>query len=116
MKVIDARSGREVKIGDTIDWGDGEQITLLDVDPGLFSASAIVRITHRDHSKSVLEPSGESTEIVGYYNDGRVEAVQSPLLRVVKPGPLVTIVREIPLQVKWTHPRFFFQHVAFIAS
>lgn len=103
MKVIDARSGREVKIGDTIDWGDGEKITLLDVYPGLFSASALVRITYRDDSKAELAPIGRDGE--GFRR-----------VRVVKPGPLVTSTREEPLTVKWLHPNYMFQHVAFINS
>lgn len=107
MRVIDARSGHEVRIGQTIDWGDGESLTLLDVDPGLFSASAIVRITHRDESKAVYE-NDDSFGV-------RAGAVVVPL-RVVKPGPLVTITREIELRVRWLHPAFRFQHVAFIPS
>lgn len=87
MRVIDARSGHEVKIGQTIDWGDGESITLLDVDPGIFSASAIVRITHRDYSRTI--------DLGKAY---------------------VTITREVPLRVRWTHPAFFLQHVAFLDS
>lgn len=87
MKVIDARSGREMKIGDTIDWGDGERITLLDVDPGLFRATALVRITHRDYSCQI--------DLGKAY---------------------VTITREVELAVRWLHPSYRFQHVAFIAS
>jgi hypothetical protein len=34
----------------------------------------------------------------------------------VRPGPLVTIVREVPLQVRWLHPNYFMQHVAFLPS
>lgn len=107
MRVIDARSGHEVKIGQTIDWGDGESITLLDVDPGIFSASAIVRITHRDESNAVYARDDR----YGVDPTGRIEA-----LRVVKPGPLVTITRELKLRVRWLHPAFRFQHVAFIPS
>lgn len=82
MKVIDARSGQEMKIGDTASYPDGESVTLLDFYPGLFSASALVRIRYRAY------PSNE----------------------------IVTSTREEPLTVRWLHPSYRFQHVAFINS
>ena len=88
MKVIDARSGKEMVIGDVVDYGNGERLKLLDVDEGLFSATAFVEHTHRDYSVHV---------------------------EVGKP-PLVTRRAQIPLHVRWTHHRFFLQHVAFIPS
>lgn len=45
MKVIDARSGKEMKIGDRVSYPGGESVRLVDVDPGLFSASAVVETT-----------------------------------------------------------------------
>lgn len=116
MKVIDARSGKEVKIGDRIEWGDGEFVKLLDVESGLFSASAFVEIGQIDHTRDVLEPLPRVIPITGQWKDGRTETVLSQQYRVVKNGPIVTIKRQIPLTVKWLHPSFLFQHVAFINS
>jgi hypothetical protein len=95
MKVIDARSGRELRIGDTVDRGDGEKLTLIDIDEGLFSASAFVEWTYRDYSES--RPLDELAHRRGL-------------------APLVSLRRQIPLQVRFTHPRYFLQKVAFIPS
>ena len=65
-------------IGMKVDYGDGESLRLVDVEPGLFSASAFVEMSYRDHS--------------------------------------TTLMRQIPLQVRWMHPKYFLQHVAFIQS
>lgn len=116
MRVIDARSGKDMKIGDTVEYGDGESTTLLDVYPGLFSASALIRMTYRDFTKSVTEPTGEFDEMEGMWADGRHEVARVERLRVVDPGPLVSSAREVPLTVRWLHPSFFLQHVAFINS
>ena len=43
MRIIDARTGAEVKVGGTVDYGDGDGWTLLKVDEGIFRASALVR-------------------------------------------------------------------------
>ena len=87
MKVIDARSGTEMHIGDIVDHGDGESITLLDVKPGWLSAAARVRLVKND----TMMRAGDSWHPV-------------------------TNTFWMPLQVRWTHPRFFLQHVAFLAS
>lgn len=97
MKVIDARSGREVLLGERIDYGDGEWIRLVDVDPGLFSASAVVETCFVDHSKSSFAGTRGSLE-------------------VVEKGPLVQMTQQVPLIVRWFHPRFFGQHVAFLPT
>lgn len=46
MKIIDARSGEEFQVGDTIVHPDGESVTLLDVKPGLLRAEAHVQRTY----------------------------------------------------------------------
>lgn len=82
MKVIDARSGHEMQIGETISYPEGESITLLEVEPGIFRARVRVR-------------------------------------RVVRMWPahsLETQEARVPLQVRWTHPAFLLQHVAFLPS
>lgn len=50
MKVIDARTGREVLVNQTINYGDGESTTLLAVLPGILQARAKMRMTYRDYS------------------------------------------------------------------
>lgn len=51
MRVIDSRSGKELAVGDTVQWGDGERLTLVDVDTGVLSASAFVDMIVRDHGQ-----------------------------------------------------------------
>lgn len=116
MRVIDARSGNEMVIGQTVEYGDGEKLTLVDVDAGLFSATAVVEHTYRDFTKERREPTGETSEMVGIWADGQREVAYSPTFRVIEKEPLVTRKAQIPLAVRWTHPRFFLQHVAFIPS
>lgn len=41
--MIDARSGKEMAVGDAVDYSDGESIVLLEVDPGILRARARVR-------------------------------------------------------------------------
>ena len=82
MKVIDARSGQEARLGVRIDYTDGEWVKVIDVEPGLFSAAATVETCMLDY----------------------------------RTGQLRTMVQQVPLQVRWTHPRYFLQHVAFLPS
>lgn len=84
MRVIDTRSGHEMRLGDTVSYPDGEYVKLLDVDEGLLSANAVVEYVYRDFSKPER--------------------------------PLVRAQRQIPLTVRFTHPSFFLQKVAFIPS
>lgn len=81
MKVIDTRSGKEMAVGQNVEYPEGESITLLEVDPGILRARARVR-------------------------------------RVIPTWPAGVMTREdwVPLQVRWTHPGFLLQHVAFIPS
>jgi len=81
MRVIDARSGQEMAIGERIDYQDGESVTLLEVRPGLLRAEALARTVHRTPE-----------------------------------GRLATAQAWVPLVVRWTHPRFLFEHVAFFPS
>ena len=85
MKIIDARSGQEMQIGQTISYPGGESVTLLEVEPGIWSARARARTVSRDWSRAA-------------------------------DGPLVVREDWGPLQVRWTHPAFFLQHVAFFPS
>ena len=65
MKVIDARSGKELLIGQRVDWGSGEGIMLLDVSEGFFSAAARVRIT-TDNGRGLVTQEMDSPLVVRY--------------------------------------------------
>lgn len=81
MRVIDARSGEEMTVGKTVNYGDEENLTLLAVRPGLLTARALVRTRTRHFDGALRE--GETW---------------------------------VDLAVRYTHPAFFAQHVAFIPS
>jgi len=83
MRVIDARSGQTLTIGQRVEYPDGEWLELVDVEPGVLSASAFIRTACRD-------PGGS--------------------------GRVAVLSRQIPLTVRWLHPSFMFEHVAFIPS
>jgi hypothetical protein len=83
MKVIDTRTGGEVKVGDTVRYGEDEAFTLLDVDESLFSATATINRTFR------------------HFQTGEL---------------VVNLNEQIPLEVRFFHPAFFLQKVAFIPS
>jgi hypothetical protein len=74
LRVIDARSGVEVRLGDTVRYGEGDFWRLLDLEHGLAWATAWI--------------------------DGEYDG------QAFGPKPL-------PLQVRFTHPGFFLQRVAF---
>lgn len=95
MKIIDARSGQEMTIGQTISYTDGESVTLLEVEPGILQARARARTVHRDMTK--LQSAG-----FGVIDMSKL--------------PLITQEQWVPLTVRWTHPAFFLQHVAFFPS
>ena len=74
MRVIDARSGQEVSVGETIRYAEGDFWTLVDLEHGWTWAHALV---------------------VGELHGKRF-------------GP-----SWLPLTVRFTHPGFFLQRVAF---
>jgi len=74
MRVIDARTGAEVREGSRLAHEPGWTYEILRIHPGILKASATVR--HLESGK----------------------------------------VSEQPLAVRWTHPSFFLQHVAFVPS
>lgn len=85
MKVIDARSGKEMRIGDVVNYPDGEWIRLISVDEGILSATAVI----------------DTSEIAYPPGDGR---------------KLVRRTKKIPLGVRYLHPSYMFQKIAFIPS
>lgn len=86
MRVLDPRSGRELQVGDRVEYGDGEAVTLLDVKPGLVWARARVKLEMRDYDD---EAAG-------------------------MPPRMVTTEEWVDLQVRWIHPDYFMQWVAFL--
>lgn len=88
MMIIDAHTGKEMQIGDTVDHDDGCIITLLDVRPGFFDASALIQIAYSDPA------SGEP---------------------VMRDGVTARTLWQ-PLHVRWTHPCFFLKHVGFLPT
>lgn len=116
MKVIDARSGKLMQIGDVVEYSDGEYLRLIDVDHGFFWASAIVEMGVIDHTKDELELEPLAKIVPIRYELAGLSVQPTASYRVVKPGPIVKIRREVPLVVRYMHPNFRFQHVAFIPS
>lgn len=67
--------------------------------------------------QTVRYPGGEWLRLDGYqagFFQGRA-TITSTLLEPTS-GRLVTATQIVPLVVRWTHPGFFLQHVAFIPS
>lgn len=101
MLVVDAQSGQswEVSASETtvfekgrvprVNYGDGEYLEVLIVEPGTFRARARIRAARFDWSREV---NGDPK------------------------GFLVTREQWVPLQVRWFHPGFLKEHVAFIPS
>lgn len=87
MKIIDARAGEELRPGKTVSYGRGEKLRVIMVDEqGLFRAKAFVETTYRDFSRADRDP------------------------------PLVKMTQWVPLDVRFMHPRYLFERVAFIPS
>lgn len=96
MKIIDARSGEVMTLGKVVSYGSGEQLRLIDLDEGLFSARALIEATYRDFSRMAERPGDQGM----------------PRER----GSLVTSRQWVPLAVRFMHPSYKFQRVAFIPS
>ena len=96
MKIIDARSGEEVTLGKVVSYGGGEQLRLIDVDEGLFSARALIETTYHDYTRTLRRPGDQGA--------------------VRERGPRVTSRQWVPLVVRFTHPGHMFQRVALIPS
>lgn len=97
MKIIDARSGEVMTPGKTVTYGtSGEKLRVIDVDEGLFSAHALIETTYRDYSRT-----GERASDQGATRDR---------------DPLVTTTRWVALTVRFMHPSYMFERVAFIPS
>jgi hypothetical protein len=87
VKIIDARSGEVMRPGKTVSYGGGEKLRVVVVDEqGLFRAQALVETTYRDYSRTDQKPT------------------------------LVTKTQWVPLSVRFMHPAYPFERVAFIPS
>lgn len=90
-RIIDANTGKEVQIGGTFRNVDGE-VTIHEVEIGLFSGRALVSI---DGSATVwMTPEGE----------------------IPNPHPVNVDRKWGALAIRYTHPSYFLQKVAFIPS
>jgi hypothetical protein len=96
VKIIDMRSGEVMTLGKIVSYGGGEKICVIDVDEGLFSVRALIETTYRDYSRSESRPSDQ-----GARRDR---------------DPLVTARHWVSLGVRFMHPSYMFQRVAFIPS
>ena len=96
MKIIDTRSGEIMTPGKIVFYGGGEKIRVIDVDQGLFSARALIETTYCDYSRPAYRSSDQGT------------------LR--ERDPLVTSQQWVSLDVRFMHPSYMFQRVAFIPS
>lgn len=87
VKIIDARSGEVMVPGKVVAYGGGEKLRVVTIDEGgLFRARALIESTYRDYSKGV------------------------------DAAPLVTTSQWVPLTVRFLHPSFPLERVAFIPS
>lgn len=87
MKIVDARSGEVMTPGKTVSYGGGEKLRVIFVEEkSLFSAQAFVETTYRDYSCSDQKPAFVKTS------------------------------QWVPLAVRFMHPSYLFERVAFIPS
>ncbi len=96
MRVIDAHTGLEVHVGDRI----------ASPDPSVFATP--------EHSRSRMARGLRDN----YYE---VIAIRPGLFRATMDALFVEggqrrVMRNLPLTVRWTHPKYLFKHVAFVNS
>ena len=96
VKIIDARSGEVMTPGKIVSYGGGEKLRVIDVEQGLFRARALIETTLRDYSRTESRPSDQ-----GAVRDRE---------------PLVTSQQWVRLTVRFMHPAYMFERVAFIPS
>jgi len=97
MKIIDSRSGKVMTPGKIVSYGGGEKLRVIDVkERGLFSARALIERTCRDYSRTESRASDQGA------------------LR--ERDPIVTSQQWVALDVRFMHPSYMFQRVAFIPS
>jgi hypothetical protein len=70
MKVVDARSGEAMNVGDTVRWGGGEWLRLESVTPGFFSASAIITTCEQDMNRRLVTRTQKVPLIVRWMHPG----------------------------------------------
>lgn len=64
MKVIDARSGQEMQVGGVVRYPDGEWLRLDGVEPGLFSAKAVITSSNRHYETGKLVTTQQAVPLV----------------------------------------------------
>ena len=97
MKIIDTRSGKVMTPGKVVTYDGGENLRVIDVkEGGLFRARALIERTHRDYSRTEPRASDQGA--------------------VRDRDPLVISRQWVSLDVRFMHPAYMFQRVAFIPS
>lgn len=98
-RIIDANTGKEVQVGETFENVDGK-VTIHKVDIGIFSGRALVSIKGT-HLPKTIE--------CRHFETGELKELPNPHHR--------DIDRQwMPLAIRYTHPSFPFQKIAFIPS
>ena len=82
--------------GKIVSYGGGEKIRVIDVEEGLFSARALIETTYRDDSRTEHRSSDHGARL--------------------NRNSLVTSQQWVALDVRFLHPSYLFQRVAFIPS
>lgn len=100
MKFVEARTGREMVVGETVRYPGGEAVTLVDVDHGFASGIATIDVTFLEPVRVV--PTSASASGIG--------AAPSRI------GILRTRRQQVPLIVRFMHPEYRFQRVGFIPT
>lgn len=97
MKIIDSRSGKVMTPGKIVIYDGGEKLRVIDVkEQGLFTARALIELTQRDYSRAEPRASDQGA--------------------VRDRDPMATSRQWVALDVRFMHPAYMFQRVAFIPS
>lgn len=115
MRVVDARSGKTLTVGQRVDRGRGEWIQLLDVRPGILSASATVARAYRDMRYARELPGSCHVTAITDVDKGVIYPTEQWAIDP-ESAPLVEDIITLPLLVRFTHPTYFLEHVGFINS
>lgn len=99
LRIIDARTGKDVTVGKPIVYDSGIVYT---VEPGEDSDEIVVRRAAED------EP--------GWYRILKVEDRVFGARALIEGNKLEPATQWVPLRVRLTHPNFLFRRVAFVPS
>ena len=95
MKVIDAHTGLEVRVGMKIPLPT----------PGVFS-------TPESSRSRMADLTDHYYQVLDIYPG----VLRASMAIILVEGSRRQLVMDAPLQVRWTHPGYFLQHVAFVPT